>query len=99
MPRIRAAFTLVPLFGISLLLGGMADAAMSITNRDNYERTLQIIEGADSETIHDVVIEPHETISGLCKEGCTVLLENGIRQSFEGVEEVQVHNGRFAWAP
>ena len=77
----------------------MADAAMSVTNSDGYERTLRVIEGSDGQVIYDLSIGPRQTINGLCREGCTVVLENGIQQSFRGYEEVQIYRGRFTWSP
>jgi hypothetical protein len=71
---------------------------MSITNRDAYERTLQITEGSDNQVIYNLLISADETIDGLCKKSCSVLLDNGIKQSFEGYEQVYIFNGRGPWS-
>jgi hypothetical protein len=72
---------------------------MSITNRDAYERTLQITEGSDNQVIYNLLIGADETIDGLCKKSCSVLLDNGIKRSFEGHEQVYIFEGRFTWSP
>lgn len=86
-------------FTLLLASGGETLADMSITNSDRYERTLQITEGSNKQVIFDVLIGADETIDGLCEEGCSVLLDNGIERSFEGYEQVYIFNGRFAWSP
>jgi hypothetical protein len=96
MIRARVVLTV---FTLLLVSGGEALAAMSITNRDAYERTLQITEGSDNQVIYNLLISADETIDGLCKKSCSVLLDNGIKQSFEGYEQVYIFNGRFTWSP
>jgi hypothetical protein len=86
-------------FTLLLVSSGETLAAMSITNSDRYERTLQITEGSNEQVIYDVLIGADETIDGLCEEGCSVLLDNGTERSFEGYEQVYIFNGRFAWSP
>ena len=72
---------------------------MSITNRDAYERTVQIVEGSGDQTIHNLSIAAHDTVEGLCQKGCSMILENGAQGVFKGNENVFIHKGTFSWAP
>jgi hypothetical protein len=82
-----------------LVSGGETLAAMSITNSDRYERTLQITEGTNKQVIYSLLISAGETIDGLCERGCSVLLDNGIEHSFKGYGQVYILNGHFTWSP
>jgi hypothetical protein len=86
-------------FTLLLVSGGETLAAMSITNWDRYERTLQITEGSNRQVIYGLLIDAGETIDGLCERGCSVLLDNGIEQSFKGYGQVYIFKGRFTWSP
>jgi hypothetical protein len=58
---------------IMLLLASSAAAhAVSITNRDDHEHRLTIIEG-ESRTDH--VLQPSQTLTGVCQKGCTIRLD------------------------
>lgn len=93
-PRfVLTAFTLL------LISGGEVLATMSITNHDTYERTLQITEGSDKQVVYSLRIGADETIDGLCKESCSVLLDNGVEQIFKGDEQVYIFEGRFTFSP
>jgi hypothetical protein len=86
-------------FTLLLVSGGETLAAMSITNSDRYERTLQITEGTNKQVIYNLLISADETIDGLCERGCSVLLDNGTKRRFEGHEQVYILDGRFTWSP
>lgn len=84
---------------LALFLAGQAQAqALVLTNRDTVEQRMQITEGGDEAVTHDVVIAANQTLDGLCKEGCTIALENGVQESFEGDEVIYIENGRFVIA-
>ena len=81
---------------IALLLILVGPAyALTLTNRDGVERTLQITEGGDEAVTYDLVITADETMEELCNEGCTIALENGIQESFDGDEDIYIERGRF----
>ena len=79
------------------LVAGQA-YAFTVTNRDLSEHSLQITEGGDEAVTRDVVIAPDQTVDDLCEDGCTIVLDNGEQQSFEGYEEVYIEGGRFVIA-
>ena len=58
---------------IGLLLSTTAAHAVSITNRDEHDHKLTIIEG-DSKADH--MLKPAQALSGVCIKGCTVRLND-----------------------
>lgn len=50
-----------------------AHAAVTITNRDDQEHTITIIEG-ESKTEH--VLKPSQTLTGVCEKGCTLRIND-----------------------
>jgi len=59
---------------ILLLLSGTAAHAASITNRDEVDRKVTIIEG-DRTTDH--VLQPSQALNDVCAKGCTIRLDDG----------------------
>lgn len=49
-----------------------ADAAVTITNRDEQDRTITLIEG-DKRTVH--VLKPSQTLNGVCEKGCNLRID------------------------
>ena len=96
MSKAMAKTSMVALAGAVLALTLASPAqAITLTNRDAADQTLQITEGGDEAVTHDVVIAADEVLEGLCEEGCTIALENGEQQSFEGYEDVTIEDGQF----
>ncbi len=61
-----------------LLLGalvsyGAAHAAVTITNRDDQDHTIMIIEG-ETKTQH--VLKPSQTLTGVCEKGCNLRIDD-----------------------
>jgi hypothetical protein len=54
---------------VGLLLAAAAADAASITNRDERDHTVTIIEG---EAMADHVLKPSQTLSDVCLKGCIV---------------------------
>lgn len=50
-----------------------AHAAVTITNRDDQEHTILIIEG-ESRTEH--VLKPSQTLTGVCEKGCSLRIDD-----------------------
>ena len=78
----------------ALLLAGQAHA-LTLTNRDAVEQRLQIVEGDEMPMTQDFVINANQTLDPICEEGCTIALENGEQNTFEGDEVVYIEDGRF----
>jgi hypothetical protein len=58
---------------VMLLLGSTAAHAVSITNRDEREHKVTVIEG---EAAAEHVLSPSQTLTGLCLKGCTIRMDN-----------------------
>lgn len=58
---------------IGLLLSTTAAHAVSITNRDEREHKVTIIEG---EATAEHVLTPSQTLAGICLKGCTMRMNN-----------------------
>lgn len=82
---------------MAVLLVGQA-YALTLTNRDTTEWRMQIAEAGDEAVTHDVVVAANQTLDRLCPEGCTITLESGEQESFEGYEAVSIEGGRFVIA-
>lgn len=61
-------FPAVALIGFMVSLSA-ATAAVTITNRDEQDRTITIIEG-ETRTVH--VLKPSQTLNGVCEKGCNL---------------------------
>ena len=57
---------------VVLLSSGAAAHAASITNRDDRDHKVTIIEG-DTKTDH--VVKPSQVLTGVCSKGCTLRLD------------------------
>lgn len=82
---------------LALFLSGQA-YALTLTNRDTAEQRVQIYENGAESAARDVVLAADQTLEGLCEEGCTIVLESGAEQSFEGYEAVFIEDGQFLTA-
>jgi hypothetical protein len=58
---------------IGLLLSTTAAHAVSITNRDEREHKVTVIEG---ETRADHVLKPSQILTDVCLKGCTIRMNN-----------------------
>jgi hypothetical protein len=59
---------------IGLLLSTTAAHAVSITNRDEREHRVTVIEG---EAAAEHVLKPSQTVTDICLKGCTIRIDNG----------------------
>ena len=77
---------------ILLLLSGTAAHAASITNRDEVDRKVTIIEG-DRTTDH--VLQPSQALNDVCAKGCTIRLDDGEDDEYllEGDDVVSIEDG------
>jgi hypothetical protein len=58
---------------ISLLSSNIAAHAVSITNRDEHDHKVTVIEG---DTKADHTLQPSQTLNGICSKGCTIRLND-----------------------
>jgi hypothetical protein len=79
---------------LPLFLTGQA-YALTLNNCTQVELNLQIIEGDDDWEARDVVLSADRTHDVFCEEGCTIILENGVEESFDGDEVIYIENGQF----
>ncbi len=77
-----------------LLTVGQANA-LTLTNLDDADQRLQIVEWLEETMAQSVVLAAGQTLVGLCNTGCTITVENGESGSFEGFEVVYIEDGRL----
>ena len=58
---------------ILLLSSGTAAHAVSITNRDEHDHKVTVIEG---NTKADHLLKPSQALNGICEKGCTIRLDD-----------------------
>ena len=58
---------------ILLLSSGTAAHAVSITNRDDHDHKVTVIEGSAKA---DHVLKPSQSLNGICAKGCTIRLND-----------------------
>lgn len=71
-----------------------ADAAVSITNRDDKDHKLTVIED-DGKTKNDHTVKGGGVLEGVCKAGCVVRLNDSEEDEYEleGTEVVSIEEG------
>jgi len=79
---------------IGLLLSNAAAHAVSITNRDDQDHKVTIVEG-DTKTEH--VLKPSQVLSGICAKGCTVHLNDDEEEEYqlEADDVVSIEEGNL----
>ena len=79
---------------LAMLAGTGASAAVSITNRDDKEHKLTIIE-EDGKTKADHVLKGNGVLENVCKAGCVVRLNDSEEDEYEleGTEVVSIEDG------
>jgi hypothetical protein len=77
---------------ISLLSSSIAAHAVSITNRDEHDHKLSVIEG---DTKADQVLRPSQTLNGICMKGCIVRLNDSEDDEYqlEADDVVSIEDG------
>ena len=65
---------------IGLLSSSTAAHAVSITNRDDQDHKVTIIEG---DTKADHVLKPSQVLNGICAKGCTVRLNDDEEDEYQ----------------
>ena len=77
---------------IWLLSSSTAAHAVSITNRDEHDHTVTVIEG---NTKANHVLKPSQTLNGICAKGCTIRLNDVEDDEYqlEGEDVVSIEDG------
>ena len=65
---------------ILLLSSGTAAHAVSITNRDDQDHKVTIVEG---DTRADHMLRPSQVLNGICAKGCTVHLDDDEEEEYQ----------------
>jgi hypothetical protein len=73
------------------LMAGAA-GAVSVTNRDDKEQKIQIVEG---DVKKDHVLKPAAVLDGVCLKGCVIRLNDSDNDEYEldGTEVVTIEDG------
>jgi hypothetical protein len=71
--RVHPLSSATMMFVIGLLLSTTAAHAVSITNRDERDYTVTVIEG---EAKADHVLKPSQTVTDICLKGCTIRIND-----------------------
>jgi len=77
---------------ILLLSSGTAAHAVSITNRDEHDHKVTVIEGNAKA---DHVLKPSQALNGICVKGCTIRLNDTEDDEYqlEGSDVVSIEDG------
>jgi hypothetical protein len=73
----RAAFVVAV---VGLMVSSTAALAVAITNRDDRDHKVTVIEG---ETKTDHVLKPAQVLQGICAKGCTVRLNDDEEDEYQ----------------
>ena len=79
---------------LPMFLSGQA-YALTLINRTAVEQNVQISDGDSESVTRDVTLSADQTLDGICDEGCTIILENGVEEDFDGDEVIYIENGEF----
>lgn len=86
---------LIPVCASAALLLSSAAQAVSITNRDDVDQKVTIIEGT-AKTEH--VLKPNTVLEGICQQGCVVRLNDKVDDDpyeLEGSDVISIDGGEF----
>ena len=77
---------------VGLLLSSTAAHAVTITNRDDQDHKVTVVEG---ETKTDHVLKPSQVLKGICAKGCTVRLDDDEEDEYqlEAEDVVSIEEG------
>jgi hypothetical protein len=86
--------SVVPGFLIAVLSTASAAQAASITNRDDQDHKVTIVEGS---TQKDHILQPNAVLEGICKTGCLIRLGVSRDDPFElqGSENTSIEEGEL----
>jgi len=81
------------LLGLSLMTG-QVEASVSVTNRDDKDHKLTVIED-DGAAKADHTLKPNQVLEGVCAKGCVIRLNDSEEDEYEleGTEVVSIEEG------
>ncbi len=84
----------IPGFLIAVLLSPSAVHSASITNRDDRDQKVTIIEGGSQK---DLILKPNAVLEGICEKGCLIRLGDSREDPFEldGSEVTSIEEGEL----
>ena len=80
--------------GTLAMMAGTANA-LTITNEDEVEYSLEVILGEGDADLQNYKLPGGGSLEDICAQGCTMKLNNGAEQVFQGDEDVTVEGGEF----
>lgn len=88
------SYRVIAVLLIAALLPPLAAQSASITNRDDRDRKVTIIEGSSPQT-H--VLGPNEALEGVCRQGCLIRIDDSREDPFEldGSEVTSIEDGQL----
>jgi len=75
-----------------LIATSVSAQALTLINRDDTHHTFTIYEEDDE---WSVTIQPDQTLTHLCRSGCSIALEHDEERDFDGREIVVIFDGRL----
>jgi hypothetical protein len=72
----------------------VADAAVSVTNRDDKDVKITVVESGVG---RDFVLKPADTVRDVCPSGCIIRLNDSENDEYilEGIEDVSIEAGNL----
>lgn len=91
--RFGAALAGSVLLGVSLMTA-QVEAAVSVTNRDDKDHKLTVIEDEGAAKA-DHTLKPNQVLEGVCAKGCVIRLNDSEEDEYEleGTEVVSIEEG------
>lgn len=88
------SFRMIPASLIAVLLSTWAAHAASVTNRDDRDHKVTIIEGQGQK---DHILKPNAALEGICEKGCLIRLDDNQVDPFEleGSEITSIEGGQL----
>lgn len=77
---------------VAVAFGAEAAAAVSLTNRDDHEHKVTVVEGERS---RDHILAPSAVLEGICPSGCVIRLDESEDDEYEleGGDTVSIEDG------
>lgn len=77
-----------------VLIAGSALAAVSVTNRDDKDHKLTVIEDEGAKKT-DHMLKPNQVLEGVCAQGCVIRMNDSDEDEYEleGTEVVSIEEG------
>ena len=88
------SFRVIPVFLVAVQLTTLAAQAASVTNRDDRDHKVTIIEGQSQK---DHILKPNTALEGICEKGCLIRLDDNQVDPFEleGSEVTSIEDGQL----